>query len=263
MFSFEKMTNVRSHARDPLVALAFVLTALALAAVGAAAADARSIRGIDVSRFQERIAWKQVGQTGIEFAFVQASRGSGDDCLVVPEQCAADPFYERNYKGARAQGIKVGAYHRAFASGPGIEGAQEDAREEANVFIASVGKLRGRDLLPVLDVETPFSHLDAETLQVWIRAWLNRVERKLGVKSIIYTNNSSWQATGNTTDFALAGYPLWVANFDVPRPLVPAQDWAGEGWSIWQYTSSGSVRGISGAVDKNRLAKGFGRIDVR
>jgi lysozyme len=91
---------------------------------------------------------------------------------------------------------------------------------------------------------------------------MSRVERKLGAKAIIYTNNSSWLATGDTTSFALQGHPLWVANFDVPKPAVPAADWAGKGWSIWQYTSSGHVRGVSGAVDRNRLASGFGRISV-
>lgn len=240
-----------------------VLALVASAALpGAAGAKPKNIRGIDVSRFQEHIAWKQVGRTQTRFAFIQASRGDGRDCLVVPDECGVDPRYERNYKAARAVGIRVGAYHRAFASGRTVEGAKEDAREEANVFIGEVGQLRGKDLLPVLDVETPFTRLDEQGLRAWIRAWMNRVDHKLGVKPIIYTNNSSWLETGDTTSFALDGHPLWVANFDVPEPLVPAADWAGKGWSIWQFTSSGHVRGISGAVDKNRLASGFGRVSV-
>lgn len=249
---------------------ALALAALALVALPAtpAAAKPKNIRGIDVSRFQGHIAWKQVGKTQVRFAFVQASRGSGDDCLVVPEECGPDPYYLRNYKLARGEGLRVGAYHRAFASDPGteitgVEGAKLDAREEADVFCATVGQLRGRDLLPVLDLETPFTDLDEEELVAWVKAWLARVESRLGSPPIIYTNNSSWQATGNTTAFALAGHPLWVANFDVPSPLVPAENWAGKGWSIWQYTSSGHVRGIEGSVDKNRLARGFGRIKVR
>ena len=101
-----------------------------------------------------------------------------------------------------------------------------------------------------------------EELRAWIRAFVNRVDRKLGYKPIIYTNDSSWEATGDTTSFALEGHPLWVANFDVQKPLVPAANWAGKGWSIWQYTSSGHVRGVQGSVDKNKLARGFGRISV-
>jgi lysozyme len=253
--------------RRGITAAALVAVAL-LALVTAAQATAKpGIRGIDVSRFQGHVAWKQVGLTKTKFAFLQASRGSGDDCLVVPEECGVDPTYLRNYKAARAQGIRVGAYHRAFASDPGteitgVEGAKLDAREEANLFADTVGQLRGRDLLPALDLETPFKSLDELELQAWVKAWLARVESRLGVDAIIYTNNSSWQATGNTTAFALEGHPLWVANFDVPSPLVPALNWAGKGWTIWQYTSSGRVRGIEGAVDRNRLAKGFGKIKV-
>jgi lysozyme len=229
----------------------------------ARAGATKQVRGIDVSRFQEHIAWKQVGVTPIGFAFVQASRGSGADCLVVPERCGADEFYERNYKDARANGIRVGAYHRAFPSGAGIEGAKADAREEANLFIATVGTLRPRDLLPALDIEAPFPGMDEVSLRAWISAWLNRVEKKLGRRAIIYTNDSSWLQTGDTTSFALEGHPLWIANYGVPHPLVPAGDWAGMGWSIWQFTSSGHVRGIEGHVDKNRLSNGFRDIGVR
>ena len=233
-----------------------------------AAAKPKHVRGIDVSRFQGHIAWKQVGRTQLRFAFVQASRGSGDDCLLAPDACGPDPYYLRNYELARAEGLRVGADHRAFASDPGTEvsgiaGAKRDARVEANVFAAAVGRIRGRDLLPVLDLETPFTNLDEPELRAWVRAWLARVERKLAVKPIIYTNDSSWQATGNTTAFALEGHPLWVANFDVPSPLVPAANWAGRGWSIWQYTSSGRVPGIAGNVDRNKLAGGFRPVAAR
>lgn len=243
------------------------LLALALLPAAPAAAKPKHIRGIDVSRFQGHIAWRQVGKTQLRFAFVQASRGSGADCLVVPDQCGPDPYYLRNYKLARGEGLRVGAYHRAFASDPGTEvdgiaSAKLDARAEANVFADTVGQLRGRDLLPVLDLETPFTGLDELELRAWVKAWLARVERRLGARPIIYTNNSSWQATGDTTRFALAGHPLWVANFDVPSPLVPADDWAGQSWTIWQYTSSGGVPGIAGNVDKNKLARGFGRIEA-
>ncbi|MDQ3102586.1 MAG: glycoside hydrolase family 25 protein [Actinomycetota bacterium] len=239
-----------------------VLTALAGLACLAPAATAKNVRGIDVSRFQDVIGWKLVGETKLRFAFVAASRGSGEDCLVVPDRCGADEFFARNYRGAKAAGLRVGAYHRGFASGSTPEAAKADARAEANLFISQVGKVRNRDLRPALDVETPFVDMTKASLRAWIGAWLTRVEKKLGAEPIIYTNFSSWGATGDTTSFALEGHPLWVANFDVPEPLVPADDWAGRGWSVWQYTSSGSVRGIDGAVDKNRLSAGFSAISA-
>jgi GH25 family lysozyme M1 (1,4-beta-N-acetylmuramidase) len=53
-----------------------------------------------------------------------------------------------------------------------------------------------------------------------------------------------------------------VAEWGVSRPSVPANNWAGRGYSVWQYTSSGSVPGISGRVDLDRLGKRLGKITV-
>ena len=245
------------------MSMAAIALCVALLALAAADADARPKRGIDVSRFQGEIDWKRVGDTNVEFAWVQASRGEGNDCAVVPDRCGPDGFYADNYSGATDAGIRVGAYHRAFAGGGGRAGTRRDARREANVFVDQVGALRKGDLLPALDVETPFGGLSEKRLRQWIRAWLNRVRRKLGAKPIIYTNLSSWQATGDTRRFARDGHPLWVANFGVDKPAVPAGNWDGNGWSVWQYTSSGRVKGIKGPVDRNRMRVGWRKVSAR
>ena len=244
-------------------ALSFALALALLLPLAPTAGAARGpIKGIDVSRFQGRIAWNKVGKTDLRFAYVQASRGSGRDCTVVPEECGRDQYFARNYGNAKAAGLRVGAYHRAFAKGRTRSKAKQDARAEANRFIDVVGRVRSDDLRPALDVEVPFRRLDEGRLRLWIRTWANRAEKKLHVKPVIYTNSSSWLATGDTTSFARNGYPLWVANFDVRKPSVPADNWAGKGWTIWQYTSSGRVRGINGNVDRNRLKKGFGKLEA-
>ena len=231
-------------------------------AVGAQAAAAKQVPGVDVSRFQGKIKWKRVAKTSVKFAFVQASRGSGFDCATAPDRCGADEFYARNYARARAFGIRVGPYHRAFTNGAQVADVTADAIAEADLFIAQVGALHSGDLRPALDVETPFGGLNATELTTWVRTWLERVEDALGQKPIIYTNNSSWQATGNTTEFALDGNPLWVAHWGVPGPTVPAGLWGGNGWSVWQFSSSGSIRGIKGRVDLDRLSAGFSGIGV-
>jgi len=249
---------------DPLRWLAAsTLCVVALLALAPAVAAAKPKRGIDVSRFQDEIDWERVGRTKVEFAFVQASRGDGLDCSVVPDRCGADEFYGANYEGARAAGLRVGAYHRAFAGGGGREETKNDARAEANLFVDQVGELRDGDLLPALDVETPFGGLSEKGLRRWIRAWLDRVRSRLGAKPIVYTNSSSWLATGDTRLFARRGHPLWVANFGVDSPAVPAANWDGEGWSVWQFTSSGRVSGIEGSVDRDRIRVGWRRVSVR
>jgi len=90
------------------------------------------------------------------------------------------------------------------------------------------------------------------------------VRKRLGKRPLIYTNRTSWAATGNTTQFARAGHRLWVAEWGVRKPTVlPALGWGGRGWSVWQYTSSGRVAGIAGRVDLNRAAVGLGKLTAR
>ena len=78
------------------VRLTFAATLLALvllstaACATAEAAKRKPVKGIDVSRFQGRISWNQVGKTEIRFAYLAASRGYGKDCTVVPEECVYD-----------------------------------------------------------------------------------------------------------------------------------------------------------------------------
>lgn len=243
------------------IAAAALCLGLAGFAPAGASAGTRAV-GIDVSRFQGAIVWPSVAGAGVRFAFVQASRGSGTDCTVKPAQCGADPYFATNRLAAETAGIRVGAYHRAFATGGTVAEARADAIAEADVFLASVGSLQSGELVPVLDVETPFTGMTSTTLRTWIRVWVKRVNRRLGRKPMIYTNATSWGATGNTKEFAKAKYPLWVAEWGVSRPTVPAFNWARHGYSVWQYTSSGSVPGISGDVDMDRLGKGLAKITV-
>jgi GH25 family lysozyme M1 (1,4-beta-N-acetylmuramidase) len=254
------MPKARPVSRVLLIAS---LVLLGLVAGSAPAQAGTKAIGVDVSRFQGAIDWPTVAGSGIRFAFVQASRGSGADCTVKPAQCGADPYFAANRLAAESAGIRVGAYHRAFASGATAADARADALAEANIFIGAVGSLQHGELIPVLDAETPFTGMTSTSLRTWIRVFVKRVTKKLGRKPMIYTNASSWAATGNTTEFAGARYPLWVAEWGVSHPTVPASNWGGRSYSVWQYTSSGSVPGILGRVDMDRLGKKLGKIIVR
>lgn len=237
--------------------------AIAVVASSSAAAAPARLPGIDVSRFQGTIDWERVADSGVRFAFAQASRGSGGDCTVRPRRCGADERYSANYELARAAGIRVGPYHRAFVGGDGRAGVIANARFEAKVFIAEVGSLHRGDLKPALDLETPFAGLSPAELRIWARTWLDRVKRALGARPIIYTNATSWALLGSPLSFAHAGHPLWVANWDVPVPLVPAHNWAGHGWRVWQHASDGHLAGIDGRVDLDWLRGGWRGVTVR
>ena len=156
----------------------------------------------------------------------------------------------------------MGPYHRAFVGGTGRRTAKLDAKREARVFIESVGTLEPTDLRPALDMEPPFGNLTSRQLRLWTTTWLRKVENAFGAKAIIYTGSSSWSSLDQTPEYALAGHPLWVANWHVPAPLVPAGDWGGYSWSVWQWASDGEVDGINGNVDLNWLRGGFGPLTV-
>ena len=194
--------------------------------------------GIDISHWQGTINWTKVAAAGKRFAFMKASESTD----------FVDNTYTTNRQQARAAGLYVGAYHFAQPStGAG------DAVAEADHFIDTASPASG-DLLPVLDLERSGS-LSQTALTTWVKAFLERVDERVGVKAIIYVSPNFWRTyMGDTTWFGANGYDiLWVAHWTTGiAPIVPGGNWAGDGWTFWQYTSSGAVNGISGRVDLNR-----------
>ena len=76
-----------------------------------------------------------------------------------------------------------------------------------------------------------------------------------GVTPLVYTSPHGWlERFGDTTALAAWGSPLWVAHWGVSSPTVPALNWDGRGWMVWQYTSGGQIPGIGTNVDLDKLA---------
>ena len=195
------------------------------------------LEGIDVSSWKSQIDFARVRAAGRTFVIAKATEG----------RYASDSMYSNHRAGATGAGLAFAAYHFARP-----DPTPNDAILEADNFI-STARLRHGDLLPVLDIETS-GGLGPAALRTWISAWLGRVKSRLGVRAIIYTNAGFWKASvGDTTAYAVAGYRLWVANWRVSSPSLPANGWGGAGWRVWQYDSCGSVPGVSGCVDLDRF----------
>ncbi len=192
------------------------------------------LTGIDVSHWQGTIRWSKVKQAGVSFAFAKATEA----------QTFVDGQYRPNRDQADAVGLRFGAYHYARP-----DSSKKDAVLEADHFVRTAG-LEGRHLLPVLDLEV-HGGLSRDDLVAWTRTWLRRVESQLGVKPMIYTSPSFWhERMGDTRWFAKNGYrALWIAHWRSPEPSVPANNWAGHGWTFWQVSDCGTVDGIGGCVD--------------
>ncbi len=207
-----------------------------------------TLPGIDVSHWQNDIDWRKVAGAGKRFAFIKATDGHS----------FLDPMFLTNRAGAREHGLLVGAYH--FARPDPSKG---DAVEEARWFVSQANPRPG-NLLPVLDLETS-QGLDQQGVTLWARRWVAEVRRLTGVTPMMYTSPYGWASrTGDSRALARAGVPLWVAHWGVQEPLLPAGDWDGNGWRVWQYTSDGHVAGIAGRVDLDVTdGKSLGPITIR
>ena len=186
------------------------------------------IHGIDVSKYQSAIGWPQVAEMRVDkvkigFVFIKATEGIGN----------IDPYFKRNWRGAKQAGLVCGAYHFFIPTRSG--------KAQAQHFI-EMTQLTNGDLRPVLDVEHTYGTPKA-ILQQRVADWLEAVEKEYGVKPIIYTNINFYL---NFLAGRFDGYPLWVAHYFADnRPRITRE------WSFWQHSEKGKVNGIRGSVDFN------------
>lgn len=192
-------------------------------------------KGIDVSSFQGQIDWQQVKASGIEFVIIRVGgRGWGQAGTLYTDDLAQD-----YYTGAKAAGLKVGAYFFSQAITP------EEAREEAR-FALEQTKNWELDLPIAFDweyigPEARTAHMDQDTLTDCVVAFCREIE-KSGKDTMLYTNPSH---AGVGLDLeTLDGMNIWLAMYS-PEMTYPYYITA------WQYTNNGSVPGIEGTVDIN------------
>ncbi|GII24651.1 GH25 family lysozyme [Planosporangium mesophilum] len=213
-----------------------VLAGIATAALTATAPAANAVDGIpgvDVSRYQGTINWTQVRGAGIQFAYIAATDGPSH---------TSDAF-SRNYLGAYNAGVIRGAYH--FARPDESSGVQQ-----AN-HLADNGGAWSRDNLTLpaaLDLEGGCYGMSQAAMRSWIAAFLNQYRARTTRYAVIYTTTSWWTScTGNYTAF-WANHPLWLARWASTPGTLPA---GAPYYTFWQHTNSGTVPGISTAVDRD------------
>lgn len=192
--------------------------------------------GIDVSEFQGEIDWNVVKESGIEFAIIRLGyRGYGAEGRLV-----LDERFEQNIKGAQAAGLKTGVYFFSQAV------SDKEAKEEAEFVLQT---LEGRKLeLPVVfdteEIKGDTARTDENTREQFTDnciIFCDRIE-EAGYETMIYAN-MKWMAFTLYME-ELTGYDIWYADYE-NTPQCPYD------FSVWQYSESGSVPGIEGAVDLN------------
>ncbi|MEV6104728.1 GH25 family lysozyme [Streptomyces sp. NPDC051940] len=199
------------------------------------------VQGIDVSHWQGSINWTSVRNAGIQFAWIKATEGTS----------YKDPQFNANYTNAYYAGVIRGAYH--FARPNLSSGATQ-----ANYF-ASNGGAWSRDNLTlpgVLDIENNPSGsacygLSQTSMRNWILDFYNTYKSRTTRDVVIYTSPSWWNTcTGSWSGMATRS-PLWVAHWTSNH--TPSLPGGFSVWTIWQYTSSGTVSGVSGNVDRDKF----------
>ena len=186
------------------------------------------IHGIDVSRYQDLVAWEEVKKMEdqdikLGFAFIKATEGIGN----------RDIQFKRNWRRSKNAGIVRGAYHFFLAT--------KDGKEQAENFIKTVD-LEKNDLPPVLDVELTYG-VSPTKIRTEVKKWLDVAETYYGVRPIIYTNIDFYtKVLGDEFD----DYPLWIAHYYQPgKPRIKRS------WVFWQHSEEGRVNGIKSKVDFN------------
>lgn len=197
-------------------------------------ASGKSSLGVDVSVWQGDIDWQQVKSAGIEFAIIRVGyRGSKEGTLEIDTQA------QKNYQGAKAAGLKIGAYFFSQAITP------QEAVEEADFLMEQI---RDWEIDMPLVFDWEFVGLDDRTAAMTAKpltdcavAFCERVLQK-GYKPMVYFSQN--HSRDGLILPELKDYGFWLAMYkdvmDYPYEI-----------DMWQYTEEGTVPGIKGHVDLN------------
>ena len=196
--------------------------------------DSTTLLGCDLSHYQGSVDFAKLKAAGVEFVIIKATEGS----------TIVDATFSQFWAAAKAAGIPRSAYH--------FFRPKSDLQGQIDNFVNTVGQLQAGDLPPVIDVEVPddWTQLTVAQRDAMVESWLVAVEAKLGVRPIIYINNPVAITTMGSPAY-FKNYLLWIAHYTShPAPSIPAP-WTT--WTIWQYTETGTIDGVSGQVDLNRF----------
>ena len=193
-----------------------------------------TLLGLDVSAHQEEIDWQAVAAAGFEFVMIRVGYRGYETGLL-----QADAYAQANYAGAKAAGLKVGAYMFSQAI------SRKEAMEEARFALEQI---RGWELdLPlVYDWErvkagTRTDGVDARTVTDCALGFCALVEA-VGKESMVYFNPHHGKNYFYLHE--LEEYPFWLAYY-TDKMDYPYK------FEMWQYTDSGNVPGIEGGADIN------------
>lgn len=196
--------------------------------ITAKAVETVKVKGIDVSMHQGVIDFAKVKAAGVKFVIIRCNNWNGlKNCVV------KDPYFEQNYKNAKAAGLDVGAYYFTWQSTAG--GAMDDAA-------LCMSYIKGRQFeYPIyFDLEWNKAFQQGKAVcDAMVQAFCDRLEAN-GYFAGLYISRSPLQ-TYISADVANR-YSLWIAEYGSKCNYDGL-------YGMWQYSSAGRINGISGDVD--------------
>lgn len=194
---------------------------------------------IDVSVWQNTIDWQAVKNAGVEGAIIRLSYGWGN---------GFDAQAKRNISECKRLGIPFGVYVFSYA-----ESAADGASEGADVvnLLRQAGVNPGDLSYPVFyDLEnwTYTGHRSPTSPSVYdgiVNSWYGKLQAAGYNNLSVYSYTSYLNSALNSSN--IHGKTRWVAQYGstMQYTAFPTNDRG------WQYTSGGSINGISGRVDMN------------
>ncbi len=191
--------------------------------------------GVDVSSFQGTIDWEEVAAAGVQFAMIRAGYRGYSYGSIYEDSC-----FQENIEGALDAGLEVGVYFFSQAV------TVEEAIEEAEYTLQLI-----QDYPVTYPVVFDWERQTAsssrtrntgyDTASACAAAFCETVSAA-GYTPMYYASaNSAYRFEMEY----LSEYSFWLAHYTT--------DWGPTSFQyhfdLWQYTSSGSVPGISGDVD--------------
>jgi GH25 family lysozyme M1 (1,4-beta-N-acetylmuramidase) len=203
---------------------------------------------IDVSSWQGNIDFAKVKEAGISAVIIRCGFTGYRTSLPV----TADDMFEKNYSGAIANGLAVGVYYYSCAT------SESKAQEEANFTLQQI---KGKKITYPVYFDTEDNHdvsasgvnphnqvtIGRDNLTALAKIFCGAI-RDAGYIAGVYSSKS-WLET-HIDMSQLSEYECWVAQYY-------SQNLYSGTYQMWQYSSAGSVPGVSTNVDMNYCYKDY------
>ena len=184
--------------------------------------------GIDVSKWQEEINWKEVKDAGVEFVMIRMGYQTEYD-----GEYKLDSYFNQNINGAKEVGLPVGVYFYSYAKNV------KQAIDQAN-WVKENLKDYEIDLPVVFDWESWNSFnttgMSFNTINKVANTFLDVISEN-GYKGMLYSSKNYLEKIWYPTK-----YDIWLAQYN------NKVTYEGE-YSIWQMCDTGKIAGINEPVD--------------